>query len=172
MERGETSGSCRGQREIGCLWRKTMLCIATPTANLCRPHPTKMQDFRNIDAWQKGHELTIDVHRTLVRCRRMDAHMRSQMSRAARSIPSNIVEGCGRDSRAELARYSDMSIASASELEYWVLLAKDVGYFSRDDHERLTASTVEVRKMLHGLRKAIRKELRNDGGSADSSTTS
>jgi four helix bundle protein len=85
--------------------------------------------------------------------------MRSQMSRAARSIPSNLVEGCGKDSQAELARYADMSIASSSELEYWVLSARDVGYFRSEDYERLTANTIEVRKMLYGLRKAIRNTL-------------
>jgi four helix bundle protein len=118
-----------------------------------------MQDFRNLDAWHKAHELSLDVHQTLVRHRRIDAHMRSQMSRAARSIPSNLVEGCGKDSQAELARYADMSIASSSELEYWVLSARDVGYFRSEDYERLTANTIEVRKMLYGLRKAIRNTL-------------
>lgn len=116
-----------------------------------------MQDFRNLDVWHKAHELSIDVHKTLVRNRRVDAHMRSQMSRAARSIPCNLVEGCGKDSQAELARFADMSIGSSSELEYWVLSAKDVGYFARSDYERLTASAVEVRRMLFGLRRAIRK---------------
>jgi four helix bundle protein len=53
-----------------------------------------------------------------------------------------------------------MSIGSSSEVEYWVLLAKDVGYFPPSDFERLSANTIEVRKMLFGLRKAIRKTLR------------
>ena len=119
-----------------------------------------MQDFRNLDVWHKAHELSLDVHRTLVRHRRVDAHLRSQMTRAARSIPSNLVEGCGTDSQAELARFAGMSIASSSELEYWVLCARDLGYFGNSDFERLTSNTVEVRKMLFGLRKAIRKAIR------------
>ena len=119
-----------------------------------------MQDFRNLDVWHKAHELSLDVHRTLVRHRRVDAHLRSQMTRAARSIPSNLVEGCGTDSQAELARFAGMSIASSSELEYWVLCARDLGYFGNSDFERLTANTVEVRKMLFGLRKAIRGAIR------------
>ena len=115
-----------------------------------------MQDFRNIDAWRKGHELSLDVHRTLARFRRVDAHMRSQMSRAARSIPSNLVEGCGKDSNAELARFTDIAIGSCSELEYWILSAKDLGYLPTADFERLTANTIEVRKMLFGFRKAVK----------------
>src|SRR5687768_17520466 len=112
-----------------------------------------MQDFRNLDVWQKAHELAIDVHRTLVKHKRVDSHLRAQLSKASRSIPSNLVEGCGHDSQAELARFASMSIASSSEVEYWVLFAKDVGYFPHSDCERLTASTIEVRRMLFGLRK-------------------
>src|SRR5688572_7324062 len=115
-----------------------------------------MQDFRNLDVWHKAHELSLDVHRTLVRHRRVDSHLRSQMTRCARSIPSILVEGCGHDSQAELARFASMSIASSSELEYWVLTARDLGYFPNSDFERLTTNTVEVRKMLFGLRKAVR----------------
>ena len=115
-----------------------------------------MQDFRNLDVWHKAHSLAIDVHKTLVRHRRVDAHMRSQMSRAARGIPAALVEGCGKDSQAELARYADISIGSCSELEYWVLSARDIGYFASDDYERLTGNTIAVRKMLFGLRRAVK----------------
>ena len=52
-----------------------------------------------------------------------------------------------------------MSIASSSEVEYWVLFGKDVGYFAQSDYERLTAKTIEVRRMLFGFRRAIRKAL-------------
>jgi four helix bundle protein len=121
-----------------------------------------MQDFRNLDVWRRAHALSIDVHKTLVKHRRVDAHLRSQMSRAARGIPAALVEGCGKDSQAELARYADISIGSSSELEYWVLSAKDVGYFPRSDYERLTASTIEVRKMLFGFRKAVQNGRRKE----------
>ena len=117
-----------------------------------------MQDFRNLDVWHKAHALAIDIHQTLQRHKRVDAHMKSQLSRAARSIPSTLVEGCGADSQAELARFAGMSICSSSEVEYWVLLGKDIGYFSPSDFERLTSSVVEVRRMLFGLRRAIRGE--------------
>lgn len=115
-----------------------------------------MQDFRNLDVWHKAHAVSIDVHKTLVKHRRVDAHMRSQMSRASQGIPAALVEGCGKDSQAELARYADISIGSCSELEYWVLAAKDLGYFPPFDFDRLTASTLEIRRMLFGLRRAVR----------------
>src|SRR5688572_12324421 len=119
-----------------------------------------MQDFRNLDVWHRAHELALDVHKTLLRNKRVDAHMKSQMSRAARSIPGCVVEGCGKDSHLELARYADMSIGSCSEVEYWILLGRDVGYFNASDHDRITGKTVEVRRMLFGLRKGIRNKRR------------
>jgi four helix bundle protein len=104
---------------------------------------------RTFGIWTSGTKPTrfsIDVHKTLQRNKRVDAHLRSQLSRAARSIPSNLVEGCGTNSQAELARYAGMSISSSSEAEYWILFARDVGYFPASDFERLTSSTVEVRR--------------------------
>jgi four helix bundle protein len=120
-----------------------------------------MQDFRNLEVWKKAHELALDVQKTLARTKRIDASTRAQMSRAANSIAANIVEGCGKSSRSELARFSDISIGSSSELEYWLLLTRDLGQLANKDHERLTGSTIEVRKMLFGLRKAIRNGVTN-----------
>lgn len=115
-----------------------------------------MQDFRNLDVWKKSHELAIDVNKTIARTKRLDASVKAQIIRAANSIPASIVEGCGRASRLELARFSDVSIGSSSELEYWLLLTRDLGQLGNTDHERLTANNLEVRKMLFGLRRAIR----------------
>jgi four helix bundle protein len=127
---------------------------AIPLLATLTPHT--MQDFRNLEVWNKAHDLALDVQKTLGRTKRLDSHTRSQMSRAANSIPANIVEGCAKSSHIELARFSDIAIGSASELEYWLLLTKDLGQLGRNDHERLSASTIQVRKMLFGLRKAIR----------------
>jgi four helix bundle protein len=130
-----------------------------------------VQDFRKIDVWHKAHALSIDVHKTLVKYRKVDAHLRSQMSRAARTIPATLVEGCGHDSQAELAKYCDMGIGSSSELEYWILTARDIGYFPESDFQRLTTNTVEVRKMLYGFRKAVRDGKRRPSDtSLDNST--
>jgi four helix bundle protein len=115
-----------------------------------------MQDFRNLEVWKKAHELALDVHKTIARTKRLDVSIRAQMARAVNSIAANIVEGCGRSSRLDLARFSDISIGSSSELEYWLLITRDLGQLAAKDHERLTTSTIEVRKMLFGLRRAIR----------------
>jgi four helix bundle protein len=120
-----------------------------------------MQDFRNLDVWHKAHELAVDIHRTLIRHKRVDAHTRAQLSKASTSIPANIVEGCGHDSQAELAKFATTAIASSSEVEYWVLACRDFGYFPNSDYDRLTANVIEVRRMLFGLRKSIRNGKKN-----------
>lgn len=116
-----------------------------------------MQDFRKLDVWRKAHANSIDVFKTLAKNRKVDAHLRSQMIRAARSIPGCLVEGCGRNSQAELAKYADVGIGESSELEYWILTAYDIGYFPDADYNRLTANTIEVRRMLYGFRDAVRE---------------
>jgi four helix bundle protein len=139
-------------------WWRSVVGAALP----CRlPHPTRMQDFRNLEVWKRAHELALDVQKTLARTKKIDAHSRTQISRAANSIAANIVEGCGRASSAELGRFSDISIGSASELEYWLLLTHDLGQLDELDHDRLSTNTVQVRKMLFGLRRAIKNGKRS-----------
>jgi len=72
----------------------------------------------------------------------------SQLRRAATSIASNIAEGCGRQTEAELGRFCHMAVGSASEVEYRLLLARDVGFLAEADYVRLNASVIEVKRML------------------------
>lgn len=131
-----------------------------------------MQDFRNLTVWQKAHALSLDVHRTLARGRRIDTHLRTQIIRAARSIAANLVEGCGKASQAELARFADMAIGSCSELEYWLITARDLDGLAVADYERLTANTIEVRKMTFGLRSAVRGGRKTGNASSTVSASS
>jgi four helix bundle protein len=83
-----------------------------------------MKDFRQLKVWQKAHQLTLAIYQVTGSFPRDEIYgLTSQMRRAAASIPSNLAEGCGRNSDAELARFSSMAAGSASELEYHLLLA-------------------------------------------------
>jgi four helix bundle protein len=73
----------------------------------------------------------------------------SQVQRAAVSIPTNIAEGCGKDGDAELGRYFKIAMGSSSELEYLLLLARDLGYLDDKDYEGLSNDLIEIRKMLN-----------------------
>ena len=71
-----------------------------------------------------------------------------QMRRAAVSIPSNLAEGCGRKGDAELARFFNIAGGSASELEYQLLLARDLKLMKSNDYENLAQLIIEVKRML------------------------
>ena len=120
-----------------------------------------MQDFKNIVAWQRGHALSIVMHRTCSGFTRAGhANLRSQLTRAAESIAANIVEGCGSRTRKEFARYLDIAIKSANETEHHLMTARDLNLISPEDWYRLTTETITVRKMIFGYR---RKVLEADG---------
>ena len=82
----------------------------------------------------------------------------SQMRRAASSIPSNIAEGCGRDGDAELSRFCVMARGSASELEYQLLLSRDLKLIQSQEYEQLTQQTVEIKRMLTVLVQKLNAE--------------
>ena len=106
--------------------------------------------------WRKAHALVLNVHRVTVQMRGTDnAALRSQMNRAAMSIPTNVVEGTGQESRREYARFVRFALNSTSELEYHLMVARDFHAISHTDFDSLTSQAIEVRKMLHGLRRAL-----------------
>jgi four helix bundle protein len=108
-----------------------------------------VRDFRDLKVWEREHQLTIDVYRqTDVFPRSEQFGLTSQIRRAATSVPTNIAEGCGRGSNAELSRFCQIAMGSASELEYLLLLANDVGYLSPDNYTAICTRTIEVKKML------------------------
>ncbi|MDQ6718554.1 MAG: four helix bundle protein [Gemmatimonadota bacterium] len=111
-----------------------------------------MSDFKQLKVWRKSHALALNVHRVTTRSRGRDSiGLRSQMLRAAMSIPANIVEGTGHRSRREFVRFLRIATGSASELEYHLIVARDCGVLSTSDFISLCDQTIEVRKMLFGL---------------------
>ncbi len=115
-----------------------------------------MQDFRKLHVWRRAHKLVLDVRSATHRFPATGfSPIKSQMTRAAESIPTNIVEGCGAHSQKDMARFLDISIKSTTELEYQLLLAMDYGILGPYDSKSLSAETVEVRRMLCGLRAKI-----------------
>jgi four helix bundle protein len=106
-----------------------------------------MQDFKHIHAWQRANALAIALH-GLARgfTSAGHGHLRSQLTRAADSISTNIVEGCGSSTRKEFARYLDIAIKSANETEHHLLFAHGLHLIAPDDWQRLTSETVGIRK--------------------------
>jgi len=108
-----------------------------------------MRDFRKLQVWEKAHQLALLVYTATGHFPRTELYgLASQMRRAAVSIPANIAEGCGRDGEAELGRFLQIAMGSASELEYEVLLAHDLGYLGDENHNRLADGASEIKRML------------------------
>ncbi|MGE5250380.1 MAG: four helix bundle protein, partial [Bacteroidota bacterium] len=80
----------------------------------------------------------------------------SQIRRAAASIPANLAEGAGRNTQADLARFIHIASGSASELEYHLLLARDLGYIDLKTYPDLVACIDEIKRMLHGFERTVR----------------
>ena len=111
-----------------------------------------MQDFHELRVWQKAHALTLAVYRTTVRFPKEENYgLTAQTRRAAASVPANIAEGCGRGTNAELRHFLQVALGSASELEYHLLLARDLGHLSKAAWVSLNGDVLEVKRMLWGL---------------------
>src|SRR5208337_5141929 len=97
-----------------------------------------MRDFRQLKVWEKAHALTLGIYRTTATFPREEIYgISSQMRRCSSSVAANIAEGCGRPGNAEFARFLGMAMGSASELEYFVLLARDLKYLRPDAYALL-----------------------------------
>ena len=118
-----------------------------------------MRDFRQIRVWVKAHELTLEIYKTTVRFPREELYgLTSQLRRASASIPANIAEGFGRGGNVELARFLQMGMGSAYEVEYHVLLAKDLCLVDATIYQKLQNRIVEVKRMLAALLIKVRSD--------------
>ena len=111
-----------------------------------------MRDFKDLKVWHKAHRFVIDVYqhsRSFPADERfgLTAHLR----KSATSAPSNIAEGCGRESERELARFLSIAAGSASESEYQLLLARDLRYLQPEVHRQLDDQVNEVKRMLNSF---------------------
>ena len=100
--------------------------------------------------------LTLDVYRATSGELRRDRSLASQARRAAASVTTNIVEGCGTASQGELARFLQIALSSAIELEYHLLLSHDLTYLEQNRYERLRSQVQEVKRMLTGFLRAVK----------------
>src|SRR5512144_610728 len=118
-----------------------------------------MKDFRELKVWEKAHQLTLAVYRVTASFPKEELYgLTGQMRRAAASIPTNIAEGCGRGSDDDFRRFLQIAMGSASELEYHLLLAHDLGYLVTEDRDRLSAGVIEVKRMLASLISKIKND--------------
>jgi four helix bundle protein len=111
-----------------------------------------MEDFKNLKVWVKAHQLTLAIYQFTREFPREEIYgLTSQIRRASASIGANIAEGCGRRSDAEMRRFVQIARGSASELEYHLLLARDLQLLTDDEFKDSEAKIVEIQRMLTSL---------------------
>ena len=111
-----------------------------------------MQDYRQLRVWQHAHQIALDVYRATASFPKAERYgLTSQIRRAASSVPSNIAEGCGRGSGPDFARFLQIATGSANEVDYQLLLTRDLGFLEEQVYLPLSADTVRVRRMLIAL---------------------
>ncbi len=116
-----------------------------------------MKDFRQLQIWERSHQLTLRIYRIT---RQFPSEERygliAQMRRSGSSIPTNIAEGCGRNSEADFARFLDHSMGSASELEYQLILSHDLGYLPADQFAEISSELIEIKRMINAFLQKLR----------------
>ncbi len=118
-----------------------------------------MKDYRKLQVWQRSHALILEIyHLTKSFPKEALLGLTSPLRRCGSSIPANLAEGCGRDSDAALKRFVDIAYGSASETEYFIFLANELGYIRAPDYHGLSAEIVERKKMLGGLTRKLKAD--------------
>jgi four helix bundle protein len=113
---------------------------------------SKVQSFKDLIIWHKSHQLTLKLYQLTKHFPNEEKFgITSQIRRAAYSIPSNIVEGHSRNSEKEFKHFLSIARGSLSELEYFLILSKDLNYISIDEFKELEADAVEISKILYSF---------------------
>ena len=116
-----------------------------------------MRDHRRLEAFRFAHEAAISTYRATQDFPKNEQFgLTAQMRRAAVSVPSNIVEGAARESKADYARFLDIAYGSAKELEYQVELARDLGFLKAREFAALYDACSRSARVLNGLVRSLR----------------
>ena len=111
-----------------------------------------VRNFKDLKVWERSHRLVLNIYDATDATgnfpREETFGLTAQLRRCCASIPANIAEGCGRSGEAELARFMLISMGSTSELEYHLLLARDLGYLSAQHYQELLQEVSEIKRML------------------------
>ena len=108
-----------------------------------------MKDFKKQVIWQRSHTLTLEIYKATKSFPKEELYgLTSQIRRAIVSVPTNIAEGCGRRTNAELANFLNIASGSASEVEYELLIVKELEYITADQYNSWTQEICEIRSML------------------------
>ena len=112
-----------------------------------------IERFEDVIAWQKARKLAISVYKQFKECK--DYYFRDQICRASVSIMNNIAEGFERQTKKELKQFLFIAKGSCGEVRSMLHLANDLMYISPNQHKLLQDSSIEIAKILSGLKKTL-----------------
>ena len=116
-----------------------------------------MQNYKDLKVWTKSHEITLKIYSLTKGFPKEEIYsLTNQIRRCSSSIPANIAEGCGKNGKNDFGRFLNIALGSANETEYFLLLAKDLGYLKNDDHRQLEKCINEIKAMLISLIQKVR----------------
>ena len=117
-----------------------------------------MRDHNKLKVFKLSDELVLEIYRITKDFPKEEIYgLSSQMRRAAVSVPSNIVEGCARESQQEYLRFLEIAFSSLRELSYQYELACRLGFVLPNDINKCKLKILEVEKVLAALLRSIRK---------------
>lgn len=115
-----------------------------------------MRDFKKYDIWQLSHLLTLEVYKLTSLFPKEEMYgLTSQIRRATSSIPTNISEGCGRNSDKEFNQFLNIALGSANETEYLLILSKDLNYISEEQFSDLDSKINTIKSKIYKLKEKL-----------------
>ena len=142
------------------IFRKYRGCIKYYV--VCIMENKKIESFTDLNAWQEGHKLVMGIYNTTKVFPKEEMFgLTSQLGRAAVSITSNIAEGFSRNSFKEKMRFYYIALGSTTEVQNQLLIARDMGYITRDRFRELADMCIIVSKLNNGLIKKVKTIIHN-----------
>ena len=116
-----------------------------------------MQNYKDLKVWEKADGFTLRIYEvTKVFPKEEIYSLTNQVRRAAASIPANIAEGCGKNSKLDFANFLNIALGSSNESEYYLLLSRDLNFLKEDDYVELIKTINEIKAMLISLITKVR----------------
>ncbi|MDQ6755376.1 MAG: four helix bundle protein [Bacteroidota bacterium] len=116
-----------------------------------------MQNYKELKVWEKSHQFTVTVYEWTKSFPKEELYgLTNQLRRASSSIHANIAEGCGKNSKAELAHFLNIALGSANETEYFLILSKDLHYLPAEGYSELIDNINQIKAMLISLINKVR----------------
>lgn len=118
-----------------------------------------MKDFRDLKVWERAHLLTLSIYKSTAGFPRdWRFGLTRQLRSCSASVGANIAEGCGKRGNGEFQRFLQIASGSASELDYHLLLARDLGFLGEDEYKMLLQDLTQMRRMLTSLLQKVNTE--------------